>query len=135
MDLPRVGADVFGKIVKGIDVSRWFKPDGNRDAILLADHENRNMLDLGVVASPSQGEAHDVHLTRHESERMKWKGAEESNPNVAILIRHIEMTKYLKEVEGQMAAMASQMPNQMTGNQTQGEATGNAMAGALGALQ
>lgn len=135
MDLPKVGADVFGKIVKGIDVSQWFRPNGNKDAIQLADHENRAMLDSGIVASPAPGEAHDVHLSRHEAERMKWKGAEESNPNVAILMRHIEQTKYLKTVEGQMAAQASQLPNAMTGNQTPGEATGNAMAGAMGALQ
>ena len=135
MDLPRVGADVFGKIVKGIDVSRWFKPDGNRDAIQLADHETRAMIDNGTVLNPNRGEAHDVHLGQHEQERMKWKGAEESNPNVQILIRHIEMTKQLKQFEGQMAAMAGQMPNQMTGNQTVGEAQGNAMAGAMGAMQ
>jgi len=135
MDLPKVGADVFGKIVKGLDVSQWFKPNGNKDAIQLADHENRAMLDSGTVVAPQQGEAHDVHLSRHESERMRWKGAEATNPNVEILIRHIDQTKYLKQVEGMMAAQASQMPNAMTGNQTEGEATGNAMAGAMGATQ
>lgn len=135
MDLPKVGADVFGKIVKGIDVSQWFKPDGNQDAIQLAQHENRAMLDGGTVVAPQQGEAHDVHLRQHEGERIKWSGAEESNPNIAILIRHIEQTKYLKQVEGQMKSMASQMPNAMTGNQTVGEAQGNAMAGAMGAMQ
>ncbi len=135
MDLPKVGSDAFGKIVKGIDVSQWFKPNGNKDAIQLADHENRAMLDAGTVVAPQLGEAHDVHLSRHEAERMKWKGAEDSNQNVAILIRHIEQTKYLKTVEGAMASQASQMPNAMTGNQTPGEASGNAMAGALGAMQ
>lgn len=135
MDLPKVGADVFGKIVKGVDVSRWFKPDGNRDAIQLADHETRAMIDNGTVLNPNQGEAHDVHLGQHEQERMRWKGAEESNPNVQILIRHIEMTKQLKQMEGQMAAMASQMSSKMTGNQSVGEAQGNAMAGMMGAMQ
>jgi len=135
MDLPKVGQDVFGKIVKGIDVSRWFKPDGNKDAIQLAQHESRAMLDLGQVLNPNPGEAHDVHLGVHEQERVRWLGAEESNPNVQILDRHISMTKMLKQYEGQMAAQMSQMPNAMTGNQTVGEAQGNAIAGQMGAVQ
>jgi hypothetical protein len=135
MDLNKVGQDVFGKIIKGVDVSRWFKPDGNKDAIQLAEHETRAMMDGGTILNPNQGEAHEVHLGVHEQERMRWKGAEEANPNIQILIRHIDQTKYLQQMEGQMAAMASQMPNQMTGNQTVGEAQGNAMAGAMGAMQ
>lgn len=135
MDLPTVGRDVFGKIIKGIDVSRWFKPDGNRDAIQLAQHETRAMIDLGQVLNPNLGEAHDVHLAQHEQERMKWKGAEDSNLNVRILDRHIYMTKMLKQYEGQLASQMSQMPNGMTGNATPGEATGNAIAGGIGAMQ
>jgi hypothetical protein len=135
MDLPTVGRDVFGKIIKGIDVSRWFKPDGNRDAIQLAQHETRAMIDLGQVLNPNLGEAHDVHLAQHEQERMKWKGAEDSNLNVQILDRHIYMTKMLKQYEGQLASQMSQMPNGMTGNATPGEATGNAIAGGIGAMQ
>lgn len=134
MDLPKVGADVFGKIIKGVDVSKWFKPDGNQDAIQLAQHENRAMLDLGQVLSPNQGEAHAVHLSEHESERIRWNGAEESQPNVQILDRHIQMTKFLQAQEGAMAARMSQMPNGMTANQTPGEATGNAMAGQMGGM-
>ena len=135
MDMPLVGQDVFGKLVKGIDVARWFKPDGNKDAIQLAQHETRAMLDLGQVLNPVQGEAHDVHLSVHEQERVRWRGAEESNPNVQILDRHIAMTKMLKQFEGQLASAASQMPNAMTGNQTVGEAHGNAMAGQMGTMQ
>lgn len=135
LDLETVARDVFGKIVKGVDTSRWVKADANRDAIQLAQHENRGMIDSGMILEPNSGEAHDVHLSQHEAERMKWKGAEESNPNVQILIRHIDMTKFLKQQEGQMAARMSQMPNAMTGNQTIGEATGNAIAGQIGAMQ
>ena len=133
MDLPKVGADVFGKIVKGIDVLQWFKTNGNKDAIQLADHETRAMVDGGTVLSPAEGEAHDVHLNRHEAELTKWLGAEDQNPNLVILKRHIAMTKGLKQMEAQMANMMRQTPNAMTGNQTPGEAQGNALAGAIGA--
>jgi hypothetical protein len=135
MDLPVVAEDVFGKMVKGVDVSRWIKPNGNKDAIQLAQHENRGMLDGGMVLNPNPGEAHDVHLSQHEQERVRWVGAEDSNPNVQILDRHISMTKLLKQQEAQLAAMASQMPNAMTGNKTVGQAQGNAIAGAMGAMQ
>lgn len=135
MDLPKVGADVFGKVIKGVDVTRWFKPNGNKDAIQLAERETRAMVDSGTILNPAQGEDHDSHLGVHESERVRWKGAEDQNPNIQILDRHIMMTKYLKDVEGQMMAQASQMPNMMTGNQTPGEAVGNQIAGQIGALQ
>jgi hypothetical protein len=135
MDLATVGKDVFGKVIKGVDVSRWFKPDGNKDAIQLAQHETRAMIDAGQVLNPNMGEAHDVHLAQHEQERMKWMGAEDSNLNVQILDRHIAMTKMLKQYEGQMAAQMSQTPNMMTANQTPGQAIGNTIAGNLGALQ
>lgn len=135
MDMPKVGADIFGKIIKGLDVSAWFRPDGNKDAIQLAQHENRAMLDAGTVLNPNQGEAHDVHLSQHEQERVRWSGAEQSNQNVQILDRHIAITKVLKQQEAAIAAMASQLPNAMTGNQTIGEAQGNMIAGQIGAMQ
>jgi hypothetical protein len=135
MDLNQVGQDIFGKIVKGIDVSKWFKPSGNKDAILLAQSENRGMIDSGMVLSPNAGEDHDTHLGEHSQERARWHGAEDQNPNIQILDRHIAMTKMLKEQESQLAGQMSQMPNAMTANQTVGQATGNAIAGQMGAMQ
>jgi hypothetical protein len=134
MDMQKVGQDVFGKIVKGIDVTAWFKPDGNKDAIQLADHETRAMVDGGQPLSPNQGEAHDIHLSRHEGEILKWKGAEDQNPNLAYLQRHIAMTKALKQMDAQMSITAGQTP-QIGMNQTIGEVQGNALAGMMGGMQ
>lgn len=131
MDLPKVGEDVFSKIIKGIDVSQWFKKHENQDAIKLADHETRAMVDSGAVLSPAQGEAHDVHLSRHEAELTKWLGAEDQNPNLMLLKRHIAMTKGLQQAESQMANTMRQVPSAMTGNKTEGQAQGNTLAGML----
>jgi len=130
LDMPKVAEDVFGKIFK-MDVARWIKPDQNRDAIQLARAESRMMIDAGVFVEPHLGENHEAHLSQHDQEEVKWRGAEETNPNYLLLKRHIEQTKVLQQQE---AFASTQNVPAMTGNQTAGEASGNAMAAQFGGM-
>lgn len=130
LDMPAVAEDVFGKIFK-MDVARWIKPNQNRDATRLAQAENRMMIDLGQFVAPSPGENHDTHLTEHKQEAIKWSGAEDTNPNVQLINRHIEQQEMLKSMEAQ--ASTQNVPA-MSGNQTPGEVSGNAMAAQHGGM-
>jgi hypothetical protein len=113
----------IGKIVMpamGVDASR------------VAKLENIAIVENGMYDRPQMGENHQIHLSEHTGERIRWNGIEDQNPNVALLDQHIAETRFLMEQE-QMSAAMQQAPAG-TQNQTEGEAVGNEVAGLMGGM-
>lgn len=113
----------YGKIVTG---------RMDKDAEVMARNENLTMLG-GVYVSPLPGQNHNVHLSEHKGERLRYKGLEEQYPQAALLDQHIAQTEFLIQQQEAAAAQAQAQQQSASGNSTAGQVAGNAIAGAAGA--
>jgi hypothetical protein len=113
---------------------RIVRPPVDADARSIARNENTTLLN-GTAVRPQPNQNHDVHLTEHRSELLRWEGIPadtQSDPRVTnaqvLLKQHISETQLLTESEG---ATGEPLP-QGQDNQTEGEAQGNQIAAAYG---
>ena len=114
----------YGKIVTGrVD----------KDAEVIARNENVTLM-AGQYVRPQPNQNHNVHLSEHKGERLRYNGLEEQKPQVALLDQHIAETEFMVQQQEAMAAQAQSQQQGQSGNQTAGQASGNQHAGAMGAM-
>ena len=90
------------------------------------------MLMEGRYVPPSVDEDFDAMLREHEGHIIQYRGVEGEHPNLNLVARHIEETKFLKQQnEVQPTGSLPAGPQ----NQTPGQVAGNEIAGAIGAQQ
>lgn len=134
----------FAQVVDASELAReWFKRykfDYTKivtgrmdvDAEYVASNENVTLLS-GAYTRPMPGQNHQVHLSKHKGERIRYNGIEDQFPNVQLLDQHIAETEYLVQLLEQQAAAAQQQQMSQNQEQTAGQAAGNQIAGAIGA--
>ena len=130
MDPRELAKIVFDRFLH-IDISRAIKPDRSEESTLRARQENIMLMD-GRYVPPSVDEDFDAMLREHEGHIIQYRGVEGEHPNLNLVARHIEETKFLKQQnEVQPTGSLPAGPQ----NQTPGQVAGNEIAGAIGAQQ
>jgi len=106
------------------------KPPMGIDAKEVAELENKMLLN-GQWDEPQQGENHNIHMSTHKAFRLRYKGIEDTNPNIQFLDEHIALTQQLMQQEGMQGGGGIATGPE---NQTEGEVAGNDMAAMLGGM-
>lgn len=126
VELPELMTQWFKK--KKLDYTKLVKRSTDFDARIVAEQENRLMMDLSKPATVGQGENSNAHLVVHEGERVKYLGVEEQFPQLILLERHIAETK--NAISSQGSQQSAPLPGSANAS-TPGQVSGDQLAGAM----
>lgn len=126
VDLPELMTQWFKK--KKLDYTKLVKRSTDFDARIVAQQENRLMMELGQQATVKPGENNNAHLAVHEGEKLRYMGVEDRYPNLILLERHIAETK--NAASGQGTQQSAPLPGSSAPS-VEGNVTGDQLAGAM----